>query len=363
MTHHEIASVLASSGIVPSSASPLSSISPAGKAAVPAKGFPKKSPADSLRAVRILAQPRWELGVMLSHPWTEEPKWMYMAEEDSNTAIAWIKEGGADVSQDLTLLTVDDVTKRMGACLGLDAPCESGMLRLKLSMAGFAAFLAAIDGVRRAALMSLLDHVLPPPEIRLSLSDVGSHFAKTLAAGDHRWLSSLTARLCPWDIPTSPAELQAGMQELVSAKLLEPSSPQVWRPAPGFLLVCDTLSSPLASACLSHHDLLKPGSSADHLIGLRGLGALWLLEFSEKGGHGTEVKLRDVSGAEMELALDLRLQKKIRPAPPSTTVPPKSSPARTAAAAESSAAACPSCRSPLKPGARFCTRCGAAINR
>ncbi|MFO1485066.1 MAG: zinc ribbon domain-containing protein [Verrucomicrobiaceae bacterium] len=383
MTDHDIASALAASGLTPAPHSPLH-----GLGAAPKKGggFPKKPSAASQRALSILAQPRWELGIIHDQPWGDEPRWFYAAEGDAEMTVEWEKNDG--VARELKLVPWSDHAHFLSQCLALDAPTPDGMLRLRTTPGGLAALLAVIDAVRRAALCSLLEHLLPPPEIEFKLADVGRRFAETLAREDLRWLSAMVARLCTITLPTDPATFFKGMNELVEARLLLPAGKETWKPTQGLLILAHALAAPLACAGISRTDLLSPAAGTQHLVVLRGAGTLWLIEFPDDD----TVLLRDASHLDVELALALRLQpgtagqhkdapaaQSSKPAPvkpsPVKVIDRRGSrdhkeeppPAKSSSKAASSPpplpapATCPQCGGPLRPQAKFCTLCGKSL--
>jgi hypothetical protein len=363
MNANDISSTLASCAISLAPHSPLRGLPSNAKRA---GGFPKKSSLETLRALAILANPRWEFGITHSEPWQNEPHWFYTAESDPLTCVAWNK-GGAGANQDLKLIALGEQEKFLSALLCLDAPAETSLLRLQVSPAGCSAFLACIDAIRRAALASLLEHQLPPPDVRLTLKNIGRRFAETIACDDLRWLAAMMARLSPLSLPDDPVALEKGMRELVTARLIEAVDGGEWRPAPAFLAVCGMLGVPFACAGISRTDLTGADKARPHLALLRAPGSVWIVEFQSE-----QVRIRDGTSADAQLALSLSLTTQARRAGPRKRAPAisPSKPATTGAArqipsTEASAPAtknCPKCHAALKLSAKFCKDCGAPAN-
>ncbi|HWM26219.1 MAG TPA: zinc ribbon domain-containing protein [Chthoniobacterales bacterium] len=362
MNANDISSVLASCAITPAPHSPLRGLSARTRRA----GFPKKPSSQIQRALTILANPRWELGIIHSQPWQDEPRWFYAAESDPLTCVAWNK-GGTGANQDVKLIALSEHEKFLGNMLCLDAPAETSLLRLQVSPAGCSAFLACIDGVRRAALISLMEHQLPPPEVRLVLKSIGRRFAETLACDDFRWLSAMFARVSPVSLPDDPAALESGMKELVTARLLDPVDADEWRPTPVFFLVCEMLAVPLACVGISRSDLSGGDVPQPHLALLRAPGSVWIIEFT----GDEQVRIRDGTCADAELALSLRLATQAPPRAARKQSPAVSRPGRVATSitrrvrrAEAPPPAtktCRKCKAPLKPSAKFCKHCGTPV--
>jgi len=356
MTSSELRTTLDSSNLTLNPHSPLHGLPAKAKRA---GGFPKKPSSQTQRAMTILANPRWELGIIHSQPWQDEPRWFYAAESDPLTCVAWNK-GGAGANQDLKLIAMSEHQKFLSDMLCLDAPAETSLLRLRVSPAGCSAFLACIDGVRRAALISLLEHQLPPPEVRLVLKNIGRRFAETLACDDLRWLSAMLARLSPVSLPDDPAALEKGMKELVTARLLEPAGTGEWRPAQAFFPVCEMLAVPLACVGISRTDLTGSDKAPPHLALLRAPGSVWIIEFTDD----EQVCIRDGTSADAELALSLRLATQAPPRAARKSGPavsrsgPVARQGRPVEAPPPAAKACRKCTALLKPGAKFCKDCG-----
>ncbi len=310
----------------------------------PGRSEAASSPDEALlTALEQVARPRLELGLLLSPPHGLDVLWFYLGESaPEGQLVGHLRDSSGQHC--LAWTSEKQLLEQWADCLDLQGPVATRGETLRLSRFGFQAVLALIDANREWTLQSLLDR-LPQPERAFSIERLVSVFQATLRSSDPRWLGMVAQLVTPFDFHLTSESCLSGMEEIARNGLAEPST-EGWRLTPRMQQLATVMASPLAYASWRGHFRDRSGQwQRRHMAALRGLGALWSLDFpSQDEVHIGEPDPRELA---QRAALSLREWRGASSSAPETGA--------------DDSIPCPECAFRLPPGSRFCSQCGARI--
>lgn len=310
----------------------------------PAQLEPASSPEEALvAALEQVAWPRLELGLLLSPPHGLDVLWFYLGESaPEGQLVGHLRDSSGQHC--LAWTSEQRLLEQWADCLDLHSPVATPGQSLRLSRSGFQALLALIDANREWTLQSLLDR-LPQPERTFSVERLVSVFQATLRSSDPRWLGMVAQLVTPFDFHLTTETCRSGIEEIARNGLVEPST-EGWILTPRMQQLATVMASPLAYASWRGHFPDRSGQwQRRHMAALRGLGALWSLEYPSED----EVHLSEPEPAELaqRAAQVLREWREGSRSSPETGT--------------DDSIGCPECAFRLPPGSIFCSQCGVRI--
>jgi hypothetical protein len=352
-----VAGALAASGLQPHPASGLPAPNAADRKRLRAAGVLAGDTIDPslTTALGVLAAPGRVLRVRVNRAGT--PGWVEtrLTTTPGETAVvAWAeREGDFDLavfeSAGQAAILVDEL-------LGItDFVAGEPKLRYELSLPGFVALCAAADRIQQAALVNRLERALRPPPV-LSASDLATLVADGLRSDDTRWVITAVAGAAPTAVGIGAESLEAGLAELLRARLVEKTPAGLGLSGTGFV-VADSLSRVLTTGLLTV-GVAGPGSAATAtpITMLRCATAIWTVLWHGDGTSGVAVTLLELdASAALGIVLDLLGDMEIVPEAPLAAI---------ASPAAGPAAAGPAETAPVPEQPRLagmCAECGSNV--
>jgi hypothetical protein len=353
-----VAGALAASGLQPHPAAGLPAPNAADRKRLRAAGV---LAGDTLEpslgtALGVLSAPGRVLRVKVNRP--GKPGWVetrLTTTAGHKTVVAW-----ADRGDEFDIVMFGDAGQAailVDELLGLtDFVAGEPSLRYDLSLPALVALCAAADRLQQAALVNRLERALRRPPPTLVVSDLATLVEEGLRADDTRWAVAALAGAAPTAVGTDAAALEAGLAELVKARLIEAPAAGSILSAQGFV-IADALSQLLSIGLLSL-GVAGPGSpaTATPITVFRCATAIWAVLWHGGGESPVTVTLLELdAAAALGIVVDLLGDLEIAPeAVPET--PPAAAPAvavgpKTLVAAESAA--------PRRAG--LCAECGSNV--
>jgi hypothetical protein len=352
MSDDELRGILASRRIAIGPRSPLAALA-ANADSYPAAG---SAPTDQTlaRAIETIARPSAIMGLLLSPPHGQGALWVYRG---ANELFAYAEDPIGTIV--IAETTPAWLAARARECLQLQTPVESLPFKRTMSRAAYQALAGTIDCARQFVIESLIER---EPHIGEDLSV--DAVAEAVYAGwrthDHRWFGGAVWSLTPFDFDFRFVTFKQGLEELTKAGWLTESD-DAFHLTPAGEMLCASLGAPVAYLALNARRWDGRDWSRHHVAAFRGLGALWLLEFDERGGE-PRVTLRSVNAPELDLLLTTHLEKWSAPGalPPAVTPSPPTSAPRPPETSPPTPAArfCVNCGKPFEPSDKFCRTCG-----
>ena len=223
-----------------------------------------------------------------------------------------------------------------------------------LSPAGLGAWCASLDSIRALLFTSLLKR-LPEMKIVLDVEELNHHLKEGFEFSDGRWLVTLLRSIGP-STGLDPAGAEQGAKELVELGLLTASG-DGWQPSGEMKYMAASLATPLpaCATALTYYGDASNRAYITYKVAINGSGTLWTIDYTGLEQDQPEATLSSTSGPNY---LN-QWSKNIDDAPDRvslfTVTPPK--PEQSEPEQESS---CGSCGAVLRPGAAFCSSCGAS---
>ena len=344
LTEKELATLVQTNRITVSSASPLATAVRA-QLASGSPAFPRSIEPNLRRAIEAVAQPRLEIGLLLSPPHGNDINWFYSGGKGQTDGLAGYRANGDNYQ--FVWTSEHELMAQIRSCLQLDVPTDGGTFSLDLSVSSYQTFLSLVDCNRERALESLLKRS-PNSERHFTAKDVFDTFMRNYRSEDWRWLVTLARAISPFDFHLSEAECQKGLRDIAERGLMEEHK-EGWTLSPSMQLICATLGSPLAYCAMHRRRFVSPEQSEkENLIALRCMGTLWLIQFAGLDSSHLRVRLKDASGEEIELITS----EKFHEWPPVSQSPVASTLSQT------EQRPCPFCGNPLRAEVKFCPSCG-----
>jgi hypothetical protein len=251
--------------------------------------------------------------------------------------------------------TVHDASSFLNA----DFPAQIDPLRLDLSIDGLACLAAAVDTLRAEVLDSLVARRGGSNQI-ITRSRLEAVYAAGLSEPDGRWLVTLLHMLMPLSVPLPVKLADRGIDELTRHGLIA-IEPTGWRALAPLTQLTSWLLNPLPAIA---HEVVVVRERVTHayryLIALRGSGPVWTIEFWKDDPPAVTFRSRIGSGYRKILASVLAPLEEAAPAGDVPTPRPAESTGH-AGAPEAHEPSCPQCAMTPRPGAAFCTSCGASL--
>jgi Double zinc ribbon len=371
LTEHELAALMDKNSIRVSLVSPLKKVEYDPTAKV--KG-PKTADPELIQAIEWVSEPRLELGLLLSPSVDGDIIRFYRGLEADSDALAGHRDDGAGTHH-FAWTQESDLMPLISTCLMFDIPAEPVNISLELDPTEFQTFLGVVDCAREFALESLLNRD-PGLERTLTASKILEAFKKSAGARDPRWLVGLAGPASPFDFALDRNRVELSLRSLADRGLLESSSGG-WALSPRMQVICQALSSPLASCIMYRRHLTGDQQwERDHLMAIRGMGSQWLFRFRGLDSSDPRVLVRDTSNEEVELAISEQFQEWDLPRageqPAANAAKPErkkrkkkrevgkdSTPDK--AAPTIAGTSCTKCGVQVPAGAQFCRKCGTPV--
>ena len=357
-----VAGALAASGLQPHPASGLPAPHATDRKRLRAAGVLAGDTVDPslTTALGVLAAPG--RGVRVSVNRAGKQGWVetrHNATTGEAAVVDWAERGG-----DVDLAVFESAAQAailVDELLGLtDFVAGEPTLRYELSLPGFVALCAAADRIQQAALVNRLERALRPPPV-LSASDLATLVADGLRTDDTRWAITAVAGAAPTAVGIGAESLEAGLAELLRARLVEKTPAGPVLSGTGFV-VADSLSRLITTGLLTVA-VAGPGhaATATPITMFRCATAIWAVLWHGDGSSGVAVTLLELDAtAALGIVLDLLGDMEIAPeAPPAAAAPPAAVPAAAvpAAAGPAEVAAIP--EEPRLAG--MCSGCGSNV--
>ncbi|MEX1207331.1 MAG: hypothetical protein WEE36_01805 [Acidimicrobiia bacterium] len=346
----------------------------AGLQAHPASGLPAPNAADRKRlraagvlagdalepslgtALGVLSAPGRVLRVKVNRP--GKPGWVetrLTTTTGQKAVVAW-----ADRGDEFDLVVFEDAGQAailVDELLGLtDFVAGEPSQRYDLSLPALVALCAAADRLQQAALVNRLERALRRPPPALVVSELASLVEEGLRADDTRWAVSALAGAAPTAVGADAAALEAGLAELVHARLVEAAAAGSTLSAPGFV-IADALTQLLSVGLLSL-GVAGPGSpaTATPITVFRCATAIWAVLWHAGAESGVAVTLFELDAAAalgivVDLLGDLEIAPEAAPAAATSAAAPVAVDPVTLVSAES--------ESPRLAG--LCAQCGSNV--
>lgn len=394
LTTTEIQALLRRENIVAWMGSPLLNPEPVPDRELVSKILPN---APELReALLRIARPEIMQGVLQFPPDFSGVHWFYGQAGDTRLAGHGRDQSGRHVMA--WPITDQEVVQAMETSLAVQAPAVVDGFALALNCGGLEALAGIVDLLQEGILKAALDR-RPPPEFHFTAKELGECLQHGSQGLDLRWMVQRLKCLAPVPLKNDPSGLEKGLQNLVKQQMLSRKNSH-YRPVSRFYAACSLLCGGSGLCALNTRRLVlqagKPLAwERQHTAALRGIGSLWLFEFSDMNADDFSVKLGDVTAGLLHerLMAGLSIKKKSFVPEPPAAAKIRSCP-QCGLALQSAAEFCPVCAKKSKPfsapatgpvqatrpvkaasetvtcgqcgtalasGSKFCIQCGAAV--
>ena len=258
-----------------------------------------------LAAVRAVAQPTVELGLLMPPPFQPELQWHYLEQSGSAPLIAYDRTGSGQHL--FALADPDDLLERLRSCLRLRVPAPPGELNLQLTGTGYQTLLGLVDCVRERTLEALLRRESTLDE-QFTAPSICAAFARSAASGDMRWLAAIARAVSPLNPALNESQSRDGLNELAQSELIELRGDGN-RLKPTLREACIAMSSPLAFGAIHLRQFAAAGPpEQEYIWAVRTLGGLWLVHFPASRLAPSSARIRSVTTAELELVFAEKLR-------------------------------------------------------
>ncbi len=343
-----------------------------------------KTNPEMLEALSRIARPEVVLGLINYPPEEPEFSWFYGASGGQRFAL--YQEEDVDGYHVTWPINGQDLFEAVQSSLVLDQRAVNQEISFLLDRNGFETMAAIIDIIQEDALVALLNR-MPTPVSRFDAVSLMECCYRTLHQTDLRWMVYRVKFISPTDFVPSLQNISAGLESLREKNLLVQNGHQ-YSPTKRLGLICSLMSACNGFCGLStRRRVAQPvGESVwdqQHIVALRGMDSLWLLEFTDITSEDFAVKVSDVTSSQMRdrLHAGLLISKTQGETPPVLKAGPVTKPALTLEVSMASSSPpshrpsseikaptrievhCPKCGATLSPDSKFCTRCGSPVGR
>jgi hypothetical protein len=402
LTAAEIAEILRRTGVEPWRGSPF--LRPHGAGTGTPAGLAIEDTPDIRDATTRIGRPDIILGLLHVPPGDPDVTWLYGTSGDRRFAVHR-RDGGMwhRIVWPVQGTTLADI---METAVSIHDTAVSDAFALSLDRRGFETLAAMVDFFQEEALRSAMQRRMPSVP-RFDVDDLFCCWQRNLRGIDLRWMVQRSKLISPVRLSPDPEGLNAGLRSLVEQGMLAQQG-TFFAPTPRFHTACSLLTGCSGFFALSTRRRIQGNDGHDawdfqHMASLRGIGSLWLLEFTDISKNDFTVKLGDVTagllhervvagllpperlqlpdeeaaekkpycqncGAKLQVPAKFCpncgtkiVEKTVAAATPEAApdIPPAAPP--SPAAPEAACIPCPKCGSVLAPGKRFCTRCGTPL--
>ncbi len=352
ITHAKVADFLASEKLACFPDSPFHKLASGGKW----KG--RKLSKAKAEQLKVVARPRYLLGLLLSPPFGRGGLWFY----GQDKGLVGCHNLGDKGQFALVELSFAQVLEHAYACLELDWPTPSVDVEYSLSSSALLTLVGLVDANRELGFHSLLQREPHPQhERRFSAGMVLRALAVAQKSQDERWLSALIEHFSPFPFDLDADQAEEGFLELEKLGLLE-SDGEEWGFTRDLQLLAPKLATPVGYASLYGRSTSHSGQKS--LSGFRTTSGLWSLEvrgdrlilgsrteqeltalFADAQGRWCdEWKSLPADGARCSCGRDLPSDARFCPG-----------------CGKAVEQGCRKCGAELREDAAFCTKCGAAV--
>jgi hypothetical protein len=313
------------------------------------------------RALRAITSPSATLRVLQPLPDMVAVRAMYTDSQYPDLVGCWPSNGKVRIGFPYSAVgEVHDAS----AALTADFPAQIDPLRVDLSVASLACLAAAVDVLRRSVFESILAR-RGRAEVALTEIDLNRAYDEGVAGTDARWLVTLLYTLMPMSAPMPDRLPVEGIGELVRHQLLETNG-RAWQAAPSMQQLAGWLTNPLPA--LAHEVVVlkeREPYAYRYLIALRGNGPVWTVEFWKDDPPSVTLRSRTGSGYRRVLASVLAPLEETSSVESESMSPDAAHDEYPPApfVAPEPRDSCPGCGADIKPSAKFCVHCGAALDQ
>jgi hypothetical protein len=241
---------------------------------------------------------------------------------------------------------IEDSLEEAGKWLGWRLFPQAAPFSVDLSCEELIALAAATDALREDQMRAALERRRPEPSYRFPTDRLAAEIESGRKSPPGRWFTEMLMAHLPARYAPRSESLPAGLESLTQRTWLsvENGNVSLAAPMPG---ICLELGSPTPFLLVGVGSGAEPGT---YVMAVRGLSGFWTLRF----GVPEEDKIRfaRIGGRMLEGLVYYHLASVLGAARRGVEpgiVGPESS-------------VCSDCHSPLRPGARFCSRCGTPRN-
>ena len=237
---------------------------------------------------------------------------------------------------------MDDSLEEAGKWMGWRLFPLAEPFSVDLSCDELTVMVAATDALREDQMRAALERRRPDPSHRFTMPRLSDAIETGSRQEDGRWMTAMLNVHVPELFAASIDRVPAGIGALSSRGWLSVEEGEV------------TLRSPLAEICLelggsTPYLVVGIGSSSEpgsYLLAIRGLTGFWTFRFGVPASD--QIRFERLGGKMLEGLVNSGLAPVLAHRRDADTTSIKSGPML-----------CASCRNPLRPSAKFCTRCGA----
>ena len=310
----------------------------------------KKETPQVCEALTRIACPDVVHGLLHYPPETPDVTWFYgvekdqrfvahRQEDDNNHHIVWPIYGQ-------TLVQI------LETALQVDQPAVADNFSLSLDRVTFETLTLIVDFIQEENLLAALGRQTPP-QLTFDANDLFKCYMHNQGGIDLRWMVQRAKLLSPSPLVPNPENLDHGLESLSKERILTCEGDR-YKPTERFNTACSLMSACIGFCAISTRRRV-PQSKGDyvwelqHFAALRGIGSLWLFEFSNVTSTDFTVKLGDITSSLLHERIQAGLLlPETQTAEPSVHSPEKGS-------------ICQNCGAQLHDEMKFCTKCGTQV--
>lgn len=343
LTAAEITEMLRRTGVEPRHGSPFLRLDGAGPVS-PATLAIEDTP-DIREATLRIGRPDIILGLLHMPPGEPDVTWLYGAAGDQRFAVH--RRDGGMWHRIVWPVQGTTLAEIMETAVSIREAAVTDAFALSLDRRGFETLAVIVDFFQEEALRSAMQRRMPAVP-RFDMDDLFCCCQRNLRGIDLRWMVQRSKLISPVRLSPDPEGLNAGLGSLVDQGMLTQQG-TLFAPSPRFYAACTLLAGCSGFFALSTRRRTVRRDGTDdwdfqHMASMRGIGSLWLLEFTDISKSGFTVKLGDVTADLLHERVVAGLLPPERPPVPDDRF--------------ASPMCCPDCGSRLQPPAKFCPNCG-----
>lgn len=292
-----------------------------------------------------LAKPNMTIGIIHWPPLYPEANWFYGSDQDDFLSGLRRTDEGYQVSSPILkekLVTI------LETALAPQEPWVTDGFALSLSRDGFITLSAIVDLIQEGVMVTALNRQ-PPIVQTFGADDLYHCFHRGDGGLDLRWMAQRIKFLSPVPIKPDRGCFESGLKDLEQAKMLIRDN-FLFQPTPRFHTACSLLGACSGFSAMATRILLNKSTTwvHQHVAALRGLGSLWLMDFSDISNDDFVVKLGDITPSLLHERLLAGVH--VNNVAPGTT-------ARSTSSGTTQLRTCPECGLELMPETEICPVC------